>query len=75
MKRILEKYSFFVYNIDGKLEPYYSVKNCKNYAEEELTMKKDEGVTLIALVVTITVLIILAGISITSITGNEKRNY
>ncbi len=35
-------------------------------------MKNQKGVTLIALVITIIILIILAGVSITSLTGNEK---
>lgn len=36
--------------------------------------KKENGITIIALVVTIIVLLIIAGISIGSIT-NEQRNY
>ena len=37
-------------------------------------MKKEKGITLIALVITIIVLLILAGISISMLTG-ENRNY
>ncbi len=37
-------------------------------------MKKNNGVTLIALVVTVMVLMILAGVSITSLVNSEKRN-
>lgn len=37
-------------------------------------MKKESGITLIALIVTIVVLLILAGISISYLTGNN-RNY
>ena len=35
-------------------------------------MRKESGVTLIALVITIIVLIILAGVSITSLTDEDK---
>lgn len=38
-------------------------------------LKNKAGITLIALVVTIIVLIILAGISINSLTGDERHNY
>lgn len=37
-------------------------------------LKKSQGITLIALIITIIVLLILAGISISTLTG-ENRNY
>ena len=38
--------------------------------EEENNMKKNKGITLVALVVTIVVLLILAGVSINLVLGN-----
>ena len=37
-------------------------------------LKKSQGITLIAFIITIIVLLILAGISISTLTG-ENRNY
>ena len=39
--------------------------------EEEIQMKKQEGITLVALVITIIVLLILAGVSISLVVGNN----
>ena len=39
--------------------------------EEENNMKKNKGITLVALVVTIVVLLILAGVSINLVLGNN----
>ena len=39
--------------------------------EEENDMKKNKGITLVALVVTIVVLLILAGVSINLVLGNN----
>ena len=41
------------------------------YREEENNMKKNKGITLVALVVTIVVLLILAGVSINLVLGNN----
>ena len=46
------------------------VKNNKRYKEKNI-VKKQTGITLIALVITIIVLLILAGISIAMLTGNN----
>lgn len=45
------------------------VKN--NMENEEKILKKQAGITLIALVITIVVLIILAGVSVAMLTGNS----
>ena len=45
----------------------------KKFFKKRLIFKNNEGITLIALVVTIIVLLILAGISISMLTG-ENRN-
>lgn len=46
-------------------------KNIKSFNRCKQMRKKENGITLIALAVTIIVLIILAGISITSLTGEK----
>ena len=45
------------------------VKN--NKENEEKIVKKQAGITLIALVITIVVLLILAGVSVAMLTGNS----
>ena len=47
-----------------------AVKNNKRYKEKNI-VKKQTGITLIALVITIIVLLILAGVSIAMLTGNN----
>ena len=43
--------------------------------KEENQKKKQEGITLIALVITIITLLILAGVTISALTGNNRNNY
>jgi len=44
--------------------------------ENKKTLKRNErGITLIALVITIVVLLILAGVSIAMLTGNNRYTY
>ena len=40
--------------------------------EKKMKSKKQQGITLIALVITIIVLLILAGVSIAMLTGNNR---
>ena len=47
------------------------IKFIKLLCEEENDMKKNKGITLVALVVTIVVLLILAGVSINAVVGDD----
>ena len=46
----------------------------KKHKTKNLLQKRTGGITLIALVVTIIILLILAGISISMLTGNNRNN-
>lgn len=50
---------------------YYKIKTNKNTKINKYR-KKNSGITLIALVVTIVILLILAGISIGALTGDNR---
>ena len=45
---------------------------CKE--QERKTIKKNNGITLIALVITIIVLLILAGVTIATLTGEKRKS-
>ena len=41
----------------------------------KMNLKRKEGITLIALVITIIVLLILAGVTIATLTGDNRNTY
>ena len=47
----------------------------KKFLKKRLICKNNKGITLIALVVTIIVLLVLAGISIAMLTGENRITY
>ena len=57
-----------------KIIEYFMIKINKNWEEKQMSfkvVKEKKGITLIALVITIIVLLILAGVTIASLTGEN----
>ena len=51
------------------------MKEIKTKMTQKLRARKQKGITLIALVITIIVLLILAGVSIAMLTGQNRHSY
>ena len=51
------------------------MKEIKTKMTQKLKERKQKGITLIALVITIIVLLILAGVSIAMLTGQNRHSY
>ena len=43
--------------------------------KKQTNEKMENGITLLALVITIIILLILAGVTISALTGNNRNNY
>lgn len=43
--------------------------------KKQTNEKMENGITLLALVITIVILLILAGVTISALTGNNRNNY
>ena len=73
LRKLIQILTFIIITICYKINMYKYWKNKQNKTKGEIFMKlqKEKGITLVALVVTIVVLLILAGVSINLVLGEN----